>query len=162
MIVDCASSHLEIDVKVTVDSFVAKLATYDADIRLDPASPTVTSATFRCKFTDVKTGEADRDQQMNEWQDTAKFPDVVFALASLNHEPDGRYTAKGRLQLHGVEREETFPVSIAFDQTTVAIDGETKVDTRDFGLKVIRKFGLLKVDPVLTVRFHLQGAIAPH
>ncbi len=158
--VDHALSRVDVAVKVTVDSFVARLVAYDADIRLDSAAPRVTSAVFRFKFADVHTGKDDRDAQMNQWQQTSKFPDATFTLTSLQPSVDSRYTAIGRLQLHGVEREVRFPVSITSDAKVLAIDGEAKIDTREFGLPVIRKFVLLKVDPTVTVRFHLQGAIA--
>jgi hypothetical protein len=33
------------------------------------------------------------------------------------------------------------------------------IDTREHGLPVIRLLGLLKVDPLVTVRFHLQASL---
>jgi polyisoprenoid-binding protein YceI len=160
LVVDRALSRVEVGVKATVDSFVAKLSVYDAAIRLDATAPHVTAAVFRFKFADIKTGKPDRDEQMNAWQQTATFPDADFTLSSLTPAAEGRFLARGRLRLHGVERELSFPVSITSDQTLFAVDGEAKFDTRDFGLPVIRKFALLKVDPLVTVRFHLQGAVA--
>jgi hypothetical protein len=35
------------------------------------------------------------------------------------------------------------------------------VDTRDYGLPIIRVFGLLKVDPLVHVQFHLEGHNRP-
>jgi polyisoprenoid-binding protein YceI len=158
--VDPGLSRVDINVKVTVDSFVAKLAAYDAQIRFDDAAGRVTSAVFRFKFADVKTGKADRDAQMNEWQQTGKFPDAVFTLTALTPTADGRLTATGQFTLHGVERSVTFPAVVTTDKSVFAIDGDVKLDTRDFGLSVIRKFAVLKVDPIVSVRFHLQGSIA--
>ena len=43
---------------------------------------------------------------------------------------------------------------------TLAIDGETMLDTRDYGLPVFRKFIFLSVDPKVRVRFHLLGKLA--
>jgi iron complex transport system substrate-binding protein len=43
-----------------------------------------------------------------------------------------------------------------FERVAAAL-GDASLDTREFGLPVIRLFGLLKVDPVVRVRFHLQG-----
>ena len=62
---------------------------------------------------------------------------------------------------HGVGRDLAFPVSIAHSEAgTYAIDGEVPIDTREFSLPVIRRFGFLPVDPVVKVRFHLQGTCA--
>lgn len=157
LVVDPALSRVEIQVKATVDSFVGKLAAYEAELTFDEAARRVTAAVFRFKFSDVKTGKPDRDAQMNEWQQTAQYPEAVYTLTSLAPAADGRLTATGTFRLHGVERTLVFPVAVTEDKSVVAIDGEVKLDTREFGLPVIRKFAVLKVDPLVTVRFHLQG-----
>lgn len=157
--VDPALSRVEIQVKATVDSFTGKLAAYDAQLTFDDAAGRVTAVAFRFHFADVKTGKSDRDAQMHEWQQTAKFPDAGYTLTALAPGADGRLTATGVFKLHGVERTLTFPVAVTADKAVFAIDGETKIDTREFGLPVIRKFAVLKVDPIVVVRFHLQGSI---
>ena len=158
--IDAAQSRVEIGVKATVDSFTGKLERYDAAIVIDPTSAEVRSARFAFHFEDVKTGKADRDEEMRKWEDTAQNPDGVFTLASLAKGEDGGRVAIGTLVFHGRSREITFPVSITHDGGLYAIDGEATLDTRDFGLPVIKKFLLLKVDPSVTVRFHLQGKAA--
>lgn len=155
--IDAARSRVDIQVKATVDSFVGKLAAYDAQLTFDDATRRVSAAVFRFKFTDVKTGKPDRDAQMNEWQQTARYPEAVYTLTSLEPAAEGCMTATGTFRLHGVERPLVFPVAVTEDDSVVAIDGEVKLDTREFGLPVIRKFAVLKVDPFVTVRFHLQG-----
>jgi polyisoprenoid-binding protein YceI len=160
LVIDPAHSQIEIAVKSTIDSFIAKLPVYEAVINLDADAPRVVSAVLRFKFADTKTGKETRDHEMNEWQQTEKFPNGTFTLTTLTPAADGRLTAAGSLQLHGVEHALSFPVSITSDQKLFSVDGEATLDTRDFGLPVIRKFALLKVDPHVTVRFHLQGTIA--
>lgn len=157
LVIDSARSRVDIQVKATVDSFVGKLAAYDAQLTFDDATRRVSTAVFRFKFNDVKTGKPDRDAQMNEWQQTAQYPEAVYTLTALTPAGDGRLTATGTFRLHGVERPLTFPVAVTEDDSVVAIDGEVRLDTREFGLPVIRKFAVLKVDPLVTVRFHLQG-----
>jgi polyisoprenoid-binding protein YceI len=159
LVIDPAHSQIEIVVKSTVDSFVAKLPVYEAAVSLEADAPRVNAAVLRFKFADVKTGKDARDREMNEWQQTEKFPDGSFTLTTLTPAPDGRQLAAGSLRLHGVEHALAFPVSITSDQKLFSVDGEATLDTRDFGLPVIRKFAVLKVDPHVTVRFHLQGAI---
>jgi polyisoprenoid-binding protein YceI len=94
---------------------------------------------------------------MHEWQQTERYPDGEFVLTSLTPSPEGRWQAEGRLRFHGQIRPLGFPVEIVAKEGVCTIDGEAVVDTRDFGLPVIRMMGLLKVDPLVRVRFHLQG-----
>ena len=154
-------SRVDVVVHATVDSFVGNLERYEASIRLDATTGEISSADLSFHFSDVKTGKADRDEQMNAWQDTARHPDGVFHLSSLTRGAHGGMTAVGTLTLHDVAREISFPVSVAHDGELYAIDGEATLDTRDFGLPVIKKFLLLKVDPAVKVRFHLQGRAKP-
>lgn len=155
--VDKRHSRLDIDVKATVDSFTGTLGEYEPAILIDDAG-NVQSASFAFRFEDVKTGKAERDQQMHDWQQTSKYPDGVFKLVSIDSDAAGALSATGTLEFHGVQREISFPISITRDGPVLAIDGTVQLDTRDFGLPVIRKFLLLRVDPEVVVRFHMQGA----
>ncbi len=156
--VDKAQSRVEIVVKATVDSFTGTLADYQPVIRVNHDTGEVVSAEVGFAFAEVKTGKPDRDEQMHTWQETPKFPTGGFKLVSLTPTADGRFTATGTLTFHGVTRELAFPVTITTDRRLFAFDGEAVIDTRTYDLPVIRKFGLLKVDPIVKVRFHLQGS----
>ena len=156
--VDPAQSHVEIIVKATVDSFSGSLDAYKADITVDDGR--VVAATIGFRFADVHTGKPARDEAMHEWQDTPKHADGAFTLKTIETDAAGHMTARGTLVLHDVSKEIAFPFSVTTDHRLYAIDGEASLDTRDFGLPIIRKFGLLKVNPLVKVRFHLQGAVA--
>jgi polyisoprenoid-binding protein YceI len=158
--VDQAHSQVDVAVKATMDSFTAHLENYTASIAVDPETRRPVSATVSFKFADVKTGKTARDEEMHKWQETAKFPDASFVMTAFTAANDGRYTASGTLQLHGVSLAISFPVSLRSDGVLWAIDGDAPLDTRDFGLPVFKKFGLLKVSPDLKVRFHIQGTLA--
>lgn len=158
--IDEARSRVEIVVDATVDPFVGKLERYEALVAVDPAAGEVRSARLGFRFEDVKTGKADRDAQMHAWQDTARHPDGEFTLVSLVRGADG-LIASGTLRLHGRARAIDFPVSVSHEGGLFAIDGDATLDTRDFGLPIIKKFLVLKVDPEVHVRFHLQGRVAP-
>ena len=157
--IDPAQSRIEVIVPCTMDSFTGTLDAYAANITVDGVR--VTAATLAFNFTDVHTGKSGRDEAMHEWQATPQNPKCAFVLSSL--EPifgsGSRFNARGTLTLHGVTTEISFPVSVTTDQQLYAIDGEAPLDTRNFGLPVIRKFGLLKVEPLIKVRFHLQGVV---
>ena len=155
--IDAAQSRIEIVVPCTMDSFTGTLDAYRADITVEGGR--VTAAKLGFNFTDVHTGKAARDEAMHEWQATPKNPSGTFVLRTLEPIEGSRFTAHGSLTLHGVTTELAFPVSVTTDQQRYAIDGEAPLDTRNFGLPVIRKFGVLKVEPLIKVRFHLQGTV---
>lgn len=159
LVIDFARSRVEVVVKATVDSFVGRLEAYDATIGVDVAAGELRSARFGFHFADVKTGKPDRDEQMNAWQDTAHHPDGEFVMTSLAR-VDGVLTAAGTLRLHDMAREISFPVSVSHVDGLFAVDGDATIDTREFGLPAIKKFLVLKVDPEVHVRFHLQGSAA--
>lgn len=153
---DLAQSRIEIVVKATVDSFTGHLARFDPAVTLGPDGR-VTAARVRFRFADVQTGKEKRDKAMHEWQDTAHHPDGDFELESLTPQAGAAWLARGRLTFHDKTQPLEFPVTIVTQGEIWAIDGDATVDTRGFGLPVIRVMGLLKVDPLVVVRFHLQG-----
>ncbi len=159
LVVDHEQSRIEVDVKATMGSFVGHLADYNATIQVEDATSKVKSATVAFAFTDVKTGEDKRDHHMHDWQETEKYPDCRFELTQLTAETGGSYLAVGKFTFHGVTRTLTFPVQIATEGPTMAIDGEAAINTEEYGLSIIRKFLALKVNPLVTVRFHLQGKL---
>jgi polyisoprenoid-binding protein YceI len=154
--IDDAQSRMEIAVHATVDSFTARLAVFHPVITLDEQG-NITQARLAFRFRDVLTGKDKRDAAMHRWQQTESFPAAVFDLQSLEKTADCTATAVGRLTLHGVTREVRFPISVARDGSRFAVDGDAVIDTREFELPVIRMLGLLKVDPQVRVRFHVQG-----
>ena len=155
--VDKAQSHIAIAVKATMDSFAGQLTEFVPTVLVDGDTGQVTTAKVTFHFNDVKTGNEKRDREMHVWQQTEKFPDGEFALTSLAPAADGRLLARGALTLHGVTQALAFPVAVKHDGAGFLVDGEAVVDTRLFGLPVIHKYGFLKVDPLVTVQFHLAG-----
>jgi polyisoprenoid-binding protein YceI len=155
--VDRTLSHIEIGVHATVDSFVGKLNAYEPEVAVNDAGE-ITRTRLAFHFRDVSTAKESRDKSMHRWQHTDQFPDGVFTLTNIERRPDGPATAFGRLAFHGVTRDVRFPIAIAREGRRYVIDGDVALDTRDYGLPVIRMLGLLKVDPVVHVRFHLQAS----
>jgi polyisoprenoid-binding protein YceI len=157
LVADPARSSVTIAVTATVGSFVAHLGDYEATMDFSPESGNVAAAAFRFRFASITTGNAQRDRDMNDWQQSDRFPTAVFTLTSLERPGGGGAVAHGTLLLHGVERPLSFPVSLEAAGGSVAVTGDLVVDTREFGLPVIRKFVILKVDPIVRVHFRLQG-----
>lgn len=158
--IDQSQSRIDIAVKATVDSFVGRLDAYQSSITL-AEDGNIAGARLDFRFRDVVTGKEGRDKAMHKWQQTDAFPEGAFVLNSLEPADGANAMATGRLTFHGVTREMRFPVFVNRDGMRYAIDGDATLDTREFGLPVIRMMGLLKVDPMVHVRFHLQGLAEP-
>jgi polyisoprenoid-binding protein YceI len=162
LVVDKEKSHVEAAVKSTMDNFTAKLTAFDALVSVDAAQKRVASAQFKFRFTDIKTSNEKRDTDMHKWQQTDQFPECVYILDALLPASGGTFNARGKFTLHGITRELIFPVTVGFTGTNVCtIDGDLPLDTRDYGLPIKRSFAVLKVDPVLQVKFHLEGHSPP-
>lgn len=156
---DPAFSTVDVVVKATVDSFTGRLPRYTLTGAVDEAGH-VTRAELSFHFKDVLTGKPKRDAAMHEWQQTDKFPDARFTLQALEGDATRGWKARGQLEFHGVTRPVEFPVALTRDGPSYSIDGDATIDTREFGLPIIRMMGLLKVDPIVHVKFHFQGRAA--
>jgi polyisoprenoid-binding protein YceI len=160
VLVDPNHSSIDIAVKATIGSFVAQLRDFDANIVTASREARVEAGIFRFKFASIKTGNAARDRDMNEWQQTDKFPEVVFTLIAIEPVAGGNPIARGKLRFHGVERLLSFPISVETKEQTFNMDGDVAIDTRNYGLPIIKSFLVLKVDPIVHVHFHLTGKLA--
>ena len=156
--IDKSRSHIEAMVTSTRDNFTASLTAYEIALSIDPAQKHIGSAQLRFRFADIKTGDEKRDAEMRAWQQTDQFPDCIYILEALLPAPGGTFNARGKFILHGVTKVITIPVTISTTSPgTCLIDGDLSLETTDFGLSPIRKFGVFKVSPTLQVKFHLEG-----
>ena len=159
--IDKSRSHVEAMVRSSLENFTASLTAYEALISVDVAEKHIVNAQLKFRFADVKTDSEKRDADLNRWEQTDQFPECVYILDALLPAAGGTFKARGKLILHGVTQELVFPVTISFKAPNVcSLDGDLTLNTTDFGLPQIRKFGLFKVNPELQVKFHLEGRAA--
>lgn len=159
--IDKTHSRIEVQVGATTHEFTLKLSDYEADILTDTATGRLTQALLRFKFADLKTGDEKRDEAMLAWENNDQFPEVVFNLISIKTDPVGKGVARGQLILHGVAQEITLELTVTTkDQLAYTIDGQGTMDTQDFGLPILHRYGFIRVDPVVTLSFHLQGTVS--
>ena len=153
---DLTRSFIEVDVKSTAKNFTARLDNYEAKLTADDSGK-VKSAIITFKFTDLKTGETERDVEMIKWLGGGS-PDGRFDLGILAVAPDGQGQVTGKLTMHGETQMVEFPVNVLRTADTFVVNGGVTIDYRNWGLKVIKKVLVLKVDPELRVRFKLTAA----
>ena len=152
--IDKGRTFVDVDVNSTVN-FTAHLDAYDAKVVVDDAGK-IKTAIFTFKFADLKTGKAERDAKMIDWLGGG-VPEGRFELGNLAVTPDGQGQASGRLIFHGVTERVEFPINIVRTDGSISVTGETTIDYRTWDLKVIRTAFVLKVDPMVKIRFKLTG-----
>ena len=152
--IDQGRSFIDVDVDAT-KNFTAHLDNYDAKVTVDDAGK-IKTAIFTFRFSDLKTGNTKRDEDMIKWLGGGE-PEGRFELVTLAITPDGQGQASGRLTFHGATDRVEFPVNVIRAEGAYTITGETTVDYRNWNLKVIRKALLFTVSPEVKVRFKFTG-----
>ncbi len=155
MKVDKSKTFVDVDVDATLN-FTAHLDAYDARVIVDDATGKIKNAVFSFKFTDLKTGNAERDAHMIAWLGGG-VPEGRFELGNLAVTPNGQGQASGRLIFHNTTERIEFPVEVAKTDSTYVVTGQVTIDYRNWGLKKIRKAMVFSVDPEVRIRFKLTG-----
>jgi polyisoprenoid-binding protein YceI len=148
------SLEVSVDVKATMHSFTARVTGGELALTTDAAGA-IDSATFTFEWSGVKTDNEKRDREMLDWIRADEHPKGAFTLKAIETRDSGTF-ATGTLEFHGNTREIEFPVTIAPAGAARRVSGEAKIDHREWGLKQIKKFGLLTVNPTVTVRFKFE------
>lgn len=154
--IDKARSYVDVDVDATVN-FTARLENYDPVFTVDAAGK-IKSATLAFNFADLKTGKTDRDAKMIEWLGGGT-PEAKFEVGIIAIAPDGQGQVTGKLTFHGQTSRVEFPVNTTKTDGTYTITGEASLDYREWGLKVIKTAFVLKVDPIVKIRFKFTGTL---
>ena len=153
--IDRSRSYVDVDVKATADSFIARLDAYDLRVTVDEKDRIKTAA-LAFRFADLKTGKPERDTGMIDWLGGGE-PAGRFELGILALTPSGQGQVSGNLTFHGRTALVEFPVNIAKEGDAHTITGTATIDYRQWGLKIFRKLGVLKVDPEVKIRFKFTG-----
>lgn len=154
--IDYQQSKITVAVSATVDSFVGHLDKYNASVDCGGSTNQPAQAKVTFNFSDLKTGNTDRDAEMLKWLEYTTTPTASFALTGWKQSGTTNL-ALGELTLHGVKKSIEMPVTVRDAAGNWDIAGTADFDYRDFNLPKIRKMLVLVVDPHLKVSFHLVG-----
>ena len=66
--------------------------------------------------------------------DVAEYPETTFDVTGIKKESDSAYTVSGNFNLHGVEKNISFPATVSQDGDTVKIQAEFDINRKDFGI----------------------------
>jgi hypothetical protein len=133
-------------------------AHWNADGSIALAPPPEMQIEF--KVESLHTGNELQDREMWKLIDSKRFPKVAGELRELRAgSARGRYAAAGQITLAGLARRYEGELSLDRDGRRLRLNGEVKVDVRDFGLRPVNLL-VLSVAPVVRVRLHVVAAKA--
>lgn len=71
----------------------------------------------------------------DEQLDAAKFPTISFVVSKVSIEASGALRCQGKLTLHGVTKEVSFPIKVKTGDRQAEGDAQVRLKTSDFGVK---------------------------
>ena len=160
--VDKTKSHITVSASATGGGFKGYLKDYSATIKGDANSLKPQSAKVTWKFADLDTKEKKRNAKMLKWLDVGKHPGGSFVLSRVFDKKVVGKTqtyALGKIMIHGVSKQIVFPITTVKNGKTLTISGTATLNTKDFGLPIIRMALIATVKPKVTVDFNLTGTI---
>ena len=115
---------------------------FSGTIHLDPNDVTKSSVEVVIKTASINTHQSGRDKDLKEspdFFDVAKYPEMTFKSTKIEKRGDG-YVAIGNLTIKDVTKEVEIPFTLVGPtkvehnggQMRLAIEGETKINRRDF------------------------------
>ena len=142
-VIDNAHSQIGFSVKHMMISMTKGFfGDYAGTLSYDPKD----SASFKAEVTiqtkSINTNNEKRDEHLRspDFFDAAQFPTITFTNTALTGK-DGKYTLRGKLAMHGVTQDVSFPVEIAgpinspMGGTAIGLTGQLTINRQDFGIK---------------------------
>ena len=154
---DMEKSWVSASARATGHSFTANPTQFNCGVVLNDANE-ISAASFSFSVADLVTGKKKRDKEMWHWLEVEKYANVTFTMKQLKEE-NGQKVIIGDFELHNVHQTLEIPIVVVNEDGQMKISGEVTLDTRQFDLPIIRKMGLFKVKPHLTVTFELLGTV---
>jgi polyisoprenoid-binding protein YceI len=114
------------------------------------------AVSFEVETASVKTDEADLDKHLKnkDFFDVEKFPKATFTSTAIKAGGDkgATHTVTGDLELHGVKKTITFPVTIAITPEGATGTAEFSINRKDFGIMTDgKKDDLIRDDVLLKI-----------
>jgi polyisoprenoid-binding protein YceI len=106
------------------------------DLFLDIDNPSLSSLKASVNTTGVTAGNSQIDSTLtgSDWFDTDKFQQAIFLSTQLMPTGEEQYSVSGTLQIKGIIKELTFPMSLVSENTKKMAIGSFEVNRLDFDL----------------------------
>jgi polyisoprenoid-binding protein YceI len=156
--VDAKKSRIQVDAKATGHAFTGDLITYSIKAAGNEKTHVPSELSLSWDFNSLKTGDVKRDKEMIKWLGGGK-PAGAFKLVKTSRETPQGGNAEGLITINGVSKSITFPYTVKQAGEWLTLDGTATLDYQTFKLPMVRSMLLMKVNPVLSVRFHVVGKL---
>lgn len=130
-----AGSTLAFATKYDGEVFSGTFPEFSTKLSFDPANPAAGSLDVTIPLATAKSGNSDRDSTLQgaEFFNVAKFATARYTAKGFTKVAEGKYEAKGTLELRGVSK----PVTLSFEWKPGAnpvLTGKATVKRLDFGV----------------------------
>ncbi|MRG95173.1 YceI family protein [Polyangium spumosum] len=157
-----ATEALDVDAAGSTIGFIGSKVTGKHEGKFEKLSGKITLAdgkaeggkvTFEVETASVKTDAADLDKHLKnaDFFDVEKFPKATFTSTEIKAggTNGATHTITGDLDLHGVKKSITFPVTITITPEAATGTAEFSINRKDFGIVIAGKPDDLIRDDVL-------------
>jgi len=108
----------------------------------DAESPTRSSLQVTIQATSIDTGNRDRDDHLrsNDFFEMETYPEITFTSTAVTPTGDDTYDVSGDLTIKGTTKPVTVPFEVSgpsqdpWGNTRIGLEGQLKVDRKDWGL----------------------------
>ncbi|MDB5452581.1 MAG: hypothetical protein JWO33_1159 [Caulobacteraceae bacterium] len=132
---------------------------WKADIFFSPDALDASRLKVTVDVGSVSTGDAQRDSTLPtaDWFDAAAHPQAVFTATSFTKVAEGRFRARGTLQLRGVTAPLTIPFRLTITGDRATATGTATIDRTKFGVGQGDWAATDEIAAGVTVRFTIKA-----
>jgi polyisoprenoid-binding protein YceI len=140
---------------------------YAAAILYDEKDPTRSSVTVVFDPASINTGSEMRDKDLKgpKFFDVEKFPKMIFRSQSIERAGKDGYVVHGTLEMHGVQKEVSIPMTqtvprmpdTAWGNMRVGVTGVVKLKRTDFGINGNEFWGSRTLSEEVDVEINILG-----
>ena len=156
--VDMAHSTLGFSGNFQGEAFHGRFRQFDASIRYDPKQLDRARFDVHVQLASVDTQNPERDQTLTggEFFAVKQFPVAHFVTTAFHRLADGSVTAKGTLELRGIEQPVTLEVRFQPSGHQAILDVHTTLDRLAFKLGTDRDWDGIGKQIAVHARLHLE------
>jgi cytochrome b561/polyisoprenoid-binding protein YceI len=132
---------------------------WHADILFSPDAPERSKITVTVDVASVNTGDAQRDAALpsEDWFDGARHPKAVFTTSQIRKLGEGRFVARGALQLKGVTKPAELPFKLTLTGDRADARGQLVIDRTAFGVGQGEFAGTEQIPAAVTIEVHVRA-----
>ena len=132
---------------------------WTADIVFSPEALERSRVVVSIDMVSVNSGDAQRDASLPaaDWFDAAVHPKATFTATRFDKVGEGRFVARGKLNLRGVSRPLDLPFRLKIDGDRAQVSGVTSLDRTTFGVGQGEWASTDQIPARVTVRVSLKA-----